>query len=270
MAKRFTATEIWNEDWFLDMPMEYKLFWYYMLSTCNHAGLFKVNLRSFCGLIGVNLTSTIALELFNNGKQRIRVINNSLWLIEDFFVYQYGSTLNPNNRVHGSIVKEYSKHNIELTSIRGLKDLKEGVKDKDKDKDILDTNKLWFLKFYHSNYELYKKTFNGQSTTEDNFLLWKEFIDFIYKNKYDSVFSCKFLNPHDFAKLVNEKNFIKPIWGETLEKILATGIKPEHDLYFRIPEFMKYGDKDIKKKIEAEKNNALEEVRILPDRYFTD
>ncbi len=141
MAKRFTATEIWNEDWFLDMPIEYKLFWYYMLSTCNHAGLYKVNLRSFCGLNGVNLTSTKVLEYFNAGKQRIRVINNSLWLIEDFFVYQYGSTLNPNNRVHASIVKEYLKYGIELTSIRGLKDLKEGVKDKDKDKELISTNK---------------------------------------------------------------------------------------------------------------------------------
>ena len=149
MAKRFTATEIWNEDWFLDMPMEYKLFWYYMLSTCNHAGFYKVNLRSFCGLNGVNLTSTKVLEYFNAGKQRIRVINTSLWLIDDFFVYQYGSTLNPNNRVHASIVKEYLKHGIELTSIRGLKDLKDGVKDKDKDKDntVLENQEIVFDKF---------------------------------------------------------------------------------------------------------------------------
>ncbi len=135
MAKRFTATEIWSEDWFLIMPVEYKLFWYYMLANCNHAGFFRVNLRSFCGLNGVNLTSTSILDFFNDGKLRIRVVNQSLWLIEDFFVYQYGSTLNKNNRVHDSITKEYLKHNIDLTSIRGLKDLKERVKDKDKDKD---------------------------------------------------------------------------------------------------------------------------------------
>lgn len=137
MAKRFTATEIWNEDWFLDMPNEYKLFWYYMLSNSNHAGLFKVNLRSFCGQIEVKVGSKEILSYFNAGKQRIRVINDSLWLIEDFFVYQYGPTLNPKNRVHESIVKEYLKHGINLTSIRGLKDLKDGVKDKDKDKDIV-------------------------------------------------------------------------------------------------------------------------------------
>lgn len=242
MAKRFTATEIWSEDWFLDMPMEYKLFWYYMLSTCNHAGFFKVNLRSFCGLNEVKLTSTRVLEYFNSGKQRIRVINDSLWLIDDFFVYQYGTTLNPNNRVHNSIVKEYLKHGVELTSIRGLKDLKEGVKDIDKD-DITNT-KLWFLRFYNSNYETYKNCFNGQSTTEEYFKQWKSFIDFIYENKFEEIFECKFVSPHDFAKLVLKEKFSKEKWEPVLKSILATGIKPEHNLYFRIPQFIQY-DKNL-------------------------
>lgn len=135
MAKRFTATEIWDEDWFLSMPNEYKLFWYYMLSTCDHAGLFRVNLRSFCSLNEVNLTSNEALRLFNTDKQRIRVINKSVWLIEDFFVFQYGEKINLKNRVHDSIATIYQKLNIELTSIRGLINPNDGVKDKDKDMD---------------------------------------------------------------------------------------------------------------------------------------
>ena len=117
MAKRFTATEIWKEDWFLDTPIEYKLFWYYMLSNCDHAGLFKVNLRSFCGLMEVKLTPNKVLEYFNAGKQRIRVISESVWLIEDFFVYQYGTTFNWNNRVHESIGELYKKNKIELNNI---------------------------------------------------------------------------------------------------------------------------------------------------------
>ncbi len=245
MAKRFTATEIWNEDWFLDMPMEYQLFWYYMLSTCNHAGLFKVNLRSFCGLIGVNLTSNKALDHFNAGKQRIREINKSLWLIEDFFVYQYGRTLNTKNRVHESILKEYVRHGIELTSIRGLLDPNNGVKDKDKDKDkdkeeIINSGKFWFLKFYHGTYDSYKKIFNGQSTTETYFKKWKEFIDFIYEKKYEEVFECKFISPHDFATLIENDKFSKDQWDGVLKSILATGIKAEHNLFFRIPQFIKY------------------------------
>lgn len=135
MAKRFTSTEIWAEDWFLDMPIEYKLFWYYILSACDHSGLFKVNLKSFCSLNEVKVSAEKALNFFNAGKERIRMINPTLWLIEDFFVYQYGTTFNPNNRVHESIEDLYKKNKIKIGSIRGLLDLKDRVKDKDKDKD---------------------------------------------------------------------------------------------------------------------------------------
>jgi|ERR1700722_7875360 len=135
MAKRFVATDIWGEDWFLAMPIEYKLFWYYILANCDHGGLFKVNLRSFSGLNEVKVTTIDALKYFNDGKDRIRIINNSVWYIEDFFVFQYGTTFNLNNRLHASIQKLYEKLGIELTTIRGVLDLIDGVKDKDKDKD---------------------------------------------------------------------------------------------------------------------------------------
>jgi hypothetical protein len=146
MAKRFMSTDIWDEDWFLDMPNEYKLFWFYVLSSCDHAGIFKVNLRSFCGLNGIKLTSEDALIYFNTGKDRIMELSKNTWFIMDFFSFQYGTTFNENNRLHASIKIIYEKHNIDINKVRGLKDLKEktksgleddqyGVKDKDKDKD---------------------------------------------------------------------------------------------------------------------------------------
>jgi hypothetical protein len=116
------------------MPNEYKLFWFYMLAQCDHAGLFKVNVRSFSGLLGVSVTPSKVIEYFNTGKDRVRIVNQSLWLIEDFFAFQYGQTFNPNNKMHDSIEMLYLKANIKITSIRGLKDLKDRVKDKDKDK----------------------------------------------------------------------------------------------------------------------------------------
>jgi len=136
MAKRFISTAIWDEDWFLDMPPEYKLFWFYILSNCDFGGLFKVNLRSFCGLNAVKIDSNTALQYFNKDKQRIKVLDNQqVWFIEDFFSFQYGTTFNPENRVHASIEKLYLKYDLKMTSIRGLTDLKDRVKDKDKDKD---------------------------------------------------------------------------------------------------------------------------------------
>lgn len=128
MAKRFTATEIWGEDWFLEMPSEYKLFWYYMLANCDHSGLFKVNLKTFSRLNGIELEIDKILGLFNSGKDRIRVVNQGVWLIEDFFAYQYGEIFNPNNRLHESIERCYTKVGVNLRSIRGLKEVKERTK----------------------------------------------------------------------------------------------------------------------------------------------
>jgi hypothetical protein len=248
MAKRFTATEIWEEDWFLDIPNEYKLFWYYMLSNCDHAGIYKVNLTTFSRLLEVKLSTKIALNHFNTGKNRITCINDTVWFIEDFFVYQYGVVFNHNNRLHASIYRIYNKYGIEPKNLRGLLEVKEGVKDKDKDKDKVDTGvleekgKFWFLRFYNSDYKNYKYVFNGQSSTEEVFLQWKSFIDFIYEKRFDELLETKFVNPKDFGDLL-EKGFIKEKWESVLKLVLATGVKPEHNLFFRIPQFMDYGVK---------------------------
>lgn len=158
MAKRFTSTEIWGEDWFLEMPNNYKLFWYYMLSHCDHAGMFRVNLNMFCKLTETKVFSDEIIGYFNKGKDRIRVLTPSVWYIEDFFVFQYGNIFNPNNKLHESISKIYNKYNINVLEIRGLKEVKEKslkgkevdfdtLKDKVKDKDILeDTKEIFFDK----------------------------------------------------------------------------------------------------------------------------
>jgi hypothetical protein len=135
MAKRFIGTEIWDEDWFLEMPEEYRLLWFYALAKCDHAGLFRVNLRNFNALNKKKVLPMTALRYFNQGKERVRIISERVWLLEDFFVFQYGEIMNLNNKVHESIEKIYNQANIKTTSIRGLKGLKEGVKDKDKDKE---------------------------------------------------------------------------------------------------------------------------------------
>ena len=126
MAKRFTDTELWKQDWFLEMPSEYKLFYFYVKDNCDHAGIFKVNVRSFCRLNGVKIDTQKALEYFNDDKERILVINGSKWFMVDFFVYQYGATMNLSNRVHNSVKDILALNGIELGSIRGLLEVKEG------------------------------------------------------------------------------------------------------------------------------------------------
>ena len=128
MAKRFASTEIWDEDWFLELPIEYKLFWFYLLSACDHAGFFKVNIKTFSVLNNVEISSETAFELFNKGKKRLRKVNGSMWFIEEFFTFQNGHILNLNNNSHKSMKGLFDKHGVELGSVRGLKEVKDTPK----------------------------------------------------------------------------------------------------------------------------------------------
>lgn len=127
MAKRFSETGIWGEDWFLDMPNEYKLFWFYMLSTCDHAGFYRVNLKTFSAINDVRINASKALEFFNHGKNRVRIIKDGFWFIEDFINFQYGSKLNRNNNTHNSILNLLNKFNINVLTIRGVSEVSAGA-----------------------------------------------------------------------------------------------------------------------------------------------
>lgn len=169
MAKRFTETNIWTEDWFMGLPNEYKLFWFYLKDQCNHAGIWSPNLKLFQAIIGVNIDLNIALNYFNKDKNRIRILESGHWFIEDFFSFQYGNVLNLGNRVHQSIHFLLLKENINLTSIRGLIDLKDGVKDKDKDKNsFLGKSENPFKKKY-SYSEIIDKIHRGEAKSTDDF-----------------------------------------------------------------------------------------------------
>lgn len=136
MMKRFTETCIWDQDWFIDMPQQYKLFWFYLKDKCNHAGIWNPNTRLFEAMIEGKIDLKKAIDFFNKDKERILILKSGHWFVIDFFFFQYGNVLNKGNRVHKSIYDIYIQEDIDLASIRGLKEVKEGVKDKDKDKDI--------------------------------------------------------------------------------------------------------------------------------------
>lgn len=71
-------------------------------------------------MIEEKISENSALEFFNKGKKRIRKINDNLWLIEDFFKFQYGTKFNTLNKMHIGIGKIYSENGIKLETLRGV------------------------------------------------------------------------------------------------------------------------------------------------------
>lgn len=149
MAKRFTDNEKWKDAWFMDLQAKYKLFWLYLLDECNHAGVWKVNFKVASFYIGDHLEYSEVVRVL---KERITILDDNYWYIKKFIKYQYKceiQELNIKNKAHLSVIKLLNEYKQFKPLTRPLL----GVKDKDKDKDIIiDNNKidLWIKKISKS------------------------------------------------------------------------------------------------------------------------
>ena len=111
MAKRFMDNSIFEKQWFRELPVRLKIVWFYLINKCDHAGILNdldVGLLSY--QIGDNYTIDEILEAFNDN---IEQIGDNKFYLTKFCKFQYGE-LNPNVKVHKSVIKLLDKHSIEL------------------------------------------------------------------------------------------------------------------------------------------------------------
>lgn len=127
MPKRFTDTDKWNAAGFRKLSPKIKCAWFYLCDKCDHAGVWKIDMEALSFYVGEKVDLKDITSHF-----KTEVIHNSKLILRSFIDFQYGE-LNPDNRVHKSV-------------LRILEDLREGaskdlarpslgLKDKDKDKD---------------------------------------------------------------------------------------------------------------------------------------
>lgn len=99
--------------------------------------------------------------------------------------------------------------------------------------------KFSLQKIYDQSFEeLHDKKYS-KDLTEEGFRLWKEFVDMIVEKNLTDIFIAKFIQPADF-QAIYENGFTKSFWEPVVRKILSSGIEEKHNLFFRLPEFMKF------------------------------
>ena len=137
MAKRFTATEKWDDPFFSELSACNKLIWLFLLDKCNHAGIWDVNKRLLEFSVGCAVDLDEVLDVFGD---RIEVLNGQKWFIRKFIEFQYGE-LNEGSRTHQSVINILKKQGVSKGYTKGIYTLKgtdTGTdKDKDKDKDTV-------------------------------------------------------------------------------------------------------------------------------------
>lgn len=140
MASRFTDTKIWDEDWFIDMPIEYQHFWTYIKDNCDHAGIWKPNKSGFEMRCKVKVNLDSFLEKANRDKNRILKLKDGNWFLTGFVKFQWFNKkesfdLTSANKLHLSIIHQLKKFSVPYTEVRGLKEVFETSKEMDKVKD---------------------------------------------------------------------------------------------------------------------------------------
>jgi len=179
MAKRFTDTGIWQKAWYRKLPVEVKLFWQYLFTNCNHAGIFEVDLDLASFVIGKKITLEHISKYLGD---RIAIIEDEKWYILGFIEFQYGE-LNNNSNVHKSVLKLLNKYEInndnEFPTLgQGLVKPLSGIIDKDKSKDKymnIDKTK-YFMQLLPDKYK--RNGFVGA---------WKDYIDNRKELKYKTT-----------------------------------------------------------------------------------
>lgn len=127
MAKRFTETNKWTDRWFVSLPGEYKLAWQYICDQCDHAGVLEVVEPVANIQIGFDIDWDDFVE---HCAHRVVKLEEGKFWVKAFIEFQYGE-LNPDNRVHASVISRLKK----LGLTRALEAPSKGLKNKDKDKD---------------------------------------------------------------------------------------------------------------------------------------
>jgi hypothetical protein len=150
MAKRLTDSNKWSDNWYTNLPMDMKLVWNYLLDTCDHAGVYKVNLKLLRFQTDCERSETEIIEYL---KDRI-YIKGDKWFIPKFITFQYKnfftsntpaiksarellishSIIEPSDNSFNKITKELS--NPSITLIEPLSNGYTTTKDMDMDTDM--------------------------------------------------------------------------------------------------------------------------------------
>lgn len=141
MSKRLSDTEVWKKAWFYDLDIKYKLFWFYILSDCDAAGIWAVNIKLAENIIRAKYEIS---DLLNKFKDQIIVLNGgSYWFVIDFIKFQYGYPLSDASLMRRKLTDLLRSRNLNIdtlydnlntVSIEYLPVVNTG-KDKDKEED---------------------------------------------------------------------------------------------------------------------------------------
>lgn len=110
MAKRYTDTEKWEDEWFYALPGKMMLAWDYINCHCDAVGIWKVNLRKLSDLIKFEITSD---EFKTHFSEKVVFLPRGRIWVPSFIKFQYGKLSNK-NRAQLGMMRTIVQETVEL------------------------------------------------------------------------------------------------------------------------------------------------------------
>jgi len=108
MARRFTDTEKWRDEWWGSLSNDYRMIWLYLVDSCSIAGIWKKDFRGLNFNCNTQINESDFIKIFGD-----RLIDRgNFFFIPKFLRFQCPKGLNSNKPAILSIVKEIEQNNL--------------------------------------------------------------------------------------------------------------------------------------------------------------
>ena len=115
MAKRFIDTEIFSDPWFMDLSVNAKLLYIYMITNCNHAGIIDINWKLAEFQTGIKQLSKSYERLTKEYDNRIIRLRDSYYFIPKYISFQYPGFPKSKVRQQEGAIKILIEFNLSIT-----------------------------------------------------------------------------------------------------------------------------------------------------------
>ena len=115
MAKRFTDTEIWDKEWFMELSLVKKCLVRYVFDKCDAAGIWSPNWKLASMYIGEAVSEK---DLLETGNGLFCKLENGKFFVLKFCSFQYG-TLTETCAPHKKVIQILTSNGIDHTQPEG-------------------------------------------------------------------------------------------------------------------------------------------------------
>ena len=109
MAYRFTDTDKWSDNWFIDLTPSEKLLFIYLCDNCDIGGFFEVSLKKLSFDLGINQRG-LQGALKGLARGFVWSDDHSVLFLRNFLKHQKNTPLTPANKAHLGIIRRFQKY----------------------------------------------------------------------------------------------------------------------------------------------------------------